>query len=109
MIPVLDMEQLRYFFNINSQQLVAEIFFRLSMPPLGSYLHRSLSANDLKWAIFAVSYKLGYRFPPRRREESPDSKEQCTGEEPGIQGQPWITDSATENNRSLVCDTQTRQ
>jgi len=42
-------------------------------------------------------YKPGYRsLALGEREESPDSTEQCTGEEPGpdLSG----TDSATENN-----------
>jgi hypothetical protein len=42
-----------------------------------------MPGNWQNWANFAVRYRLGYRFPLRRREESPDSKEQCTGEEPG--------------------------
>ncbi len=39
------------------------------------------------------------RLSPRQvGEESPDSKEQCTGEEPGVPMKIGITDSATENN-----------
>jgi hypothetical protein len=35
-----------------------------------------------------------------KEEESPDSAEQCTGEEPGVSMKIGITDSATENNYS---------
>lgn len=47
---------------------------------------------------FAVRCKPCYRFPLRREEESPDSTEQCTGEQPGIPIIIGITESATENN-----------
>ena len=49
---------------------------------------------------FAVRYKPGYRPERSRRtaigEESPDSTEQCTGEEPAVP--KGIRDSATEND-----------
>jgi hypothetical protein len=46
------------------------------------------------------------RFRFGGKEESPDSSEQCTGEEPGIPllypvYNSGVTDSATENYRSL--------
>lgn len=44
-----------------------------------------------------TNYKPGYRVPGNRKEESPDSIGQCTGEEPGLS--KMGTDSATENNR----------
>ena len=51
---------------------------------------------------FAVRCKPCYRFPLWREEESPDSTEQCTGEQPGISTNAEkyveITESATENN-----------
>jgi hypothetical protein len=48
-------------------------------------------------SYFCTNYKPGYRYPTFGRvEESPDSEEQCTGEEPGP-GKTG-TDSATENN-----------
>jgi len=37
-----------------------------------------------------------------RGEESPDSAEQCTGEEPGVPVKSGATDSATENNLNPV-------
>jgi hypothetical protein len=55
------------------------------------------------------------RFRFGGKEESPDSTEQCTGEEPGIRLQNnRVTESATENNRGLfllsaMAETETRQ
>ena len=74
-IPALGTEPQRYFFNID--------------PILKSK--------------FAVRCKPGYRsFAIGEREESLDSIEQCTGEEPGIltnaERQVEVTDSATEND-----------
>jgi len=48
--------------------------------------------------LWNFCYKPGYRFLFTQKEESPDSTEQCTGEEPG--SNLLETDSATENNYS---------
>jgi hypothetical protein len=49
--------------------------------------------------IFATSRVIAFRY--LRKEESPDSIEQCTGEEPGMDissDEVSVTDSATEND-----------
>ena len=76
MIPGLAMVLLKYFLNIDT-------YFK---------------------SKFAIRCKPCYRFPFRRQEESPDSTEQCTGEQPGISTNAekyvGVTESATENNYS---------
>lgn len=54
-----------------------------------------LQAASLKILLQAG---LSLRSPNANEEESPDSKGQCTGEEPGVPALAGATDSATENN-----------
>jgi len=53
-------------------------------------------SNDSDINYLCRSYKPGYRLRRKLEEESPDSTEQCTGEEPG--NARALTDSATEND-----------
>ncbi len=57
----------------------------------------SNAAGQLKKIIFATATSQAIVLRLRRK-ESPDSTEQCTGEEPGVPVQTGITDSATEND-----------
>ncbi len=73
---------------MSKEYCVIDHYYRLETPDYFVSLYINL------FEILATGQAIASRL--RREEESPDSTEQCTGEEPGLTSVG--TDSATENN-----------